>query len=526
MPLTQYAAELADKPAYLMSAPEASLTFGELEEQSNRIAHLFRQRGLRPGDHVAVLFGNQLEIFPVVWAAQRSGLYYTPVNWHLTPDEAAYVVDNCEARVLVSDASLEELASRCVASAPQVEFRFVVGGDVEGVERLEDAVADLPTTPIADELEGASMLYSSGTTGRPKGVLPGLPPTAFGDPDSARNLLAQLWGFDADTVLVSPGPIYHAAPLAFSMAVTRAGGTVVQMPRFDAADLLRVIERYRVTHFQAVPTMFVRMLKLSEEERTRHDLSSLQKVVHAAAPCPVPVKEQMIEWLGPVIWEYYAGSEGSGTTIIDSPTWLTHRGSVGRAAFGVVHISEDGVHELPPGEVGTIWFSDGLTFEYYKDPAKTRSVYSPVGWSTLGDMGYVDEDGFLFIADRRTDLIISGGVNIYPREVEDAFALHPGVVDVGVIGLPDEEMGQRVHAVVQLTDPSAAGPELADELVAFVRERIASFKAPRSIEFRESLPRLPSGKMLRRKLLEDARQQPLHVPSPARSPEAAGQRVR
>ncbi|MGW4335918.1 AMP-binding protein [Rhodococcus koreensis] len=501
MPLTRLARELGDSPAYIMSDTGAALTYRQLEEQSNQTAHLFRRRGLRPGDHVAIIFGNQLEIFPVIWAALRSGLYITPVNWHLSPDEAVYIVDNCQAKILIADIAHAELAGRCTEGAPRLEGTLLFGGDVPGTERLDHATAGLPVTPIDDELEGKPMYYSSGTTGRPKGILPVLPNVPFGTPNDTDEASARYYGFGRDTTMLSPGPIYHAAPLALSLTPIRQGGRVIVMPRFDASDLLRVIDEHGVTHFQAVPTMFVRMLKLPDEERRARDVSSLRAVVHAAAPCPIDVKEKIIDWFGPIVSEYYGGSEGSGSTIIDTPTWLEHKGSVGQAAFGsTVHISNDGVTDLPPGQIGTIWFSGGDPWEYFNEPEKTRESISPRGWCTLGDVGHLDEDGFLYISDRRTDLIISGGVNIYPREIEEALALHPAVADVGVIGLPDDEMGQRVHAVVQPSDQATAGSALETELIDFVRGKIASYKAPKSVEFRHELPRLPSGKMQRGRL--------------------------
>nr|WP_067662733.1 acyl-CoA synthetase [Nocardia miyunensis] len=500
--LTELAARYEDKPAIVMGAGGETLTYRELEERSNRIAHLFRSRGLRPGDRIAILMRNQLEVFPVVWAAQRSGLLHTPVNWHLSAEEAAYIVANCGARLLIHSASLTDLAEAAEAAAPQLRWRLVVGGSAAGAERVEEAIADLPSTPIRDESEGYYMLYSSGTTGRPKGILPTLTGQPFGVGLGIDHLMGTAFGFGPDSVYLSPGPLYHAAPLGWTFGTVRNGGTAIVMEKFDAEQTLRLIDRFRVTHAQFVPTMFVRMLKLPSDIRERYDVSSIHLVVHAAAPCPVEVKERMIEWFGPKLTEFYSGSEGTGFFMIDTPEWLTHRGSVGKAVQGVVHICDDDGNELAPGEVGTVWFGDIRRFEYLGDPAKTAEAFNDKGWNTLGDLGHVDRDGYLYLSARRSDLILSGGVNIYPQEIEDALTLHPAVLDVAVIGLPDDEMGQRVHAVVQPAPDVTPGPDLARELIDYCRDRLAHYKAPRSVSFGE-VPRLPSGKILRRQLLAD-----------------------
>ncbi|MBV7706856.1 acyl-CoA synthetase [Nocardia nova] len=502
MNLTELAARYGDKPAIVMGVGGETLSYRELEQRSNRIAHLFRSRGLRPGDHIAILMRNQLEVFPVAWAAQRSGLLYTPVNWHLSAEEAAYIVANCGARMLIHSASLTDLAEAAHAAAPELRSRLVVDGSVAGAERLEEAVGDLPTTPVDDEFEGYYMLYSSGTTGRPKGILPTLTGQPFGAGLVIDHLMGAAFGFGPDSVYLSPGPLYHAAPLGWTLGTVRNGGTAVVMEKFDAERTLALIDEFRVTHAQFVPTMFVRMLKLPTGIRDRYDVSSIRLVVHAAAPCPVEVKQRMIDWFGPKLTEFYSGSEGTGFFMINTPEWLTHRGSVGKAVQGVVHICDDDGNELPPGEVGTVWFSDIRPFEYLGDAAKTAEAFNDKGWNTLGDLGHVDADGYLYLSARRSDLILSGGVNIYPQEIEDALILHPAVFDVAVIGLPDEEMGQRVHAVVQPAAGVTPGPDLERELIDYCRDRLAHYKAPRSIAFGE-VPRLPSGKILRRQLMSE-----------------------
>jgi len=495
MHLTALAAELGDKPAVVMGGSGRSLSYVELEAASNRIAHVLRDLGLRAGDHLAILMENEIDLFPVVWAAQRIGLLYTPVNWHLAVDEVAYVVDNCGARVLVSSPSLESLAAASVERCSRSVTRLVAGAN------LAELAAAAPGTPVRNETEGYYMLYSSGTTGRPKGIVPDLPGDPFGTGIQIDHMMAQAFGFGRDTTYLSPGPLYHAAPLGWSLGTLRNGGTVVVMERFDAAEALALVELHRVTHAQFVPTMFVRMLKLDQAQRASYDVSSLRVVVHAGAPCPVEVKRRMIDWLGPKLVEFYAGSEGTGFFMIDSPIWLERPGSVGRPVLGKVHIADDAGNELPPGAIGTVWFSEVRAFEYHGDPEKTAGAWNDRGWNTLGDLGCVDEDGFLYLSDRRTDLVISGGVNIYPREIEDVLVLHPSVTDVAVVGVPDAEFGQRLHAFVQPADGAQAGSPLEADLVAFAREHLAGFKVPRQFTFVDDLPRLPSGKVLKRNLV-------------------------
>ncbi|MCW2545891.1 MAG: acyl-CoA synthetase [Mycobacterium sp.] len=498
MHLSKLAAAQPNKAAVIIGSDGSQTTFAELDERSRRLAQALASRGLRAGDHLAILVENRAAFLEAAWAAQRSGLYYTPVNWHLSAAEAVYIVGDCDARALVASHTLGSIAT-AVAAAGKLDVRLSVGGPMSGFEEYERVLGEASSEPLPDEREGAYMFYSSGTTGRPKGIKPALSGAPFGTGLTLDAMLPRLYGFGPDSVYLCTGPLYHAAPLGWSLGTQRNGGSVVVMDRFDAESALALIERHRVTHAQFVPTMFVRMLKLPEEVRRRYDLSSLRAVVHAAAPCPIPVKEAIIEWLGPIVSEYYSGSEGNCFFAIDSPTWLAHKGSVGKATMGTVHILDEDGQELPTGEVGTIWIAGTVRFEYHNDAEKTAGAFNDRGWSTLGDLGHVDDEGYLYLSDRRADLILSGGVNIYPQEVEEVLALHPAVVDVAVIGVDDEEMGQRVKAVVQLEPPAIAGPALEAELIAYCRDRIAHFKCPRSIDFAD-VPRLPSGKVLRREV--------------------------
>ena len=500
MHLSELAGRMPDKAAVVRAADGAVTTYADLDRRSLQIAHFLDRNGLGVGDHVAVLMDNRPEYLEVLWGCMRSGIYVTPVNWHLTEGEAAYVVNDCGARVLFTSASVGDLAARVARQCGEDVITVMVDGS--GSPFL-DYAATLDAESVAprdDEREGFYFFYSSGTTGMPKGIEPNheFPPFGTGlGIDHAVNLG---FGFDDSTTYLCPAPMYHAAPAAWTMGAIRNGGTAVMMERFDALECLRAIETYQVTHVQFVPTMFVRMLKLPDEERLSFDLSSLKLVVHAAAPCPVDVKLRIIEWFGPIVMEYYAGSEQAGMTMISSQEWLFHQGSVGRPVSGALHIVDEEGEELPTGEIGTVYFEGGGTFRYYKDEEKTARAFNAHGWSTLGDLGYVDEEGYLYLADRRTDLILTGGVNVYPREVEDALVMHPAVADVAVIGVPDEDLGQRVKAVVQLADGLPDTPELRAELVAHTRERVAGFKCPREWEYVDELPRTAAGKMLRRRL--------------------------
>jgi fatty-acyl-CoA synthase len=501
-----HAAVTPDKPAVVLADTGRTLSYADLEERSIRLARVFADAGLRRGDHVAILADNAVEVFEFYWAALRSGLYLTAVNNHLAAPEVGYIVDDCGARVLVVSAALRELAEAIVDLTRKVELRLVFGvdeaGDVPGHRDYEKALAGVSAEPPADQPRGTDMLYSSGTTGRPKGIKGTLPDRQVHEPgDLLTAVLGPLYGFGTDTVYYSPAPTYHAAPLRFGGIITALGGTLVISRRFDAEQSLRILQEYRVTHSQWVPTMFVRMLKLDEETRARYDVSTLKVAIHAAAPCPVEVKQRMLDWWGPVLHEYYGATEGNGLTIIGPDDWAKKPGSVGKAALGVIHIcdAETGA-ELPTGEDGVVYFErEEQPFEYHGDPEKTREATHPDHplWSTTGDIGHVDDDGYLFLTDRKAFMIISGGVNIYPQEVEDCLTLHPKVLDVAVIGIPDPEMGEQVKAVVEPAEGVEPGPELAEELLEFVRARIARYKAPRSIDFVERLPRSQTGKLVK-----------------------------
>jgi fatty-acyl-CoA synthase len=492
-----------DKPAVVMAGTADAVTFAELDERSIRLARLWHDAGLRPGDGVALFMENQPRFFEVVWAAMRSGLRISPVNRYLPAAEAAYIVNDCDARAIVTSAALAEVAAELADHIPGCKLRLSVDGLVDGYDSYEDALVGVPADPLDDEPLGQLMLYSSGTTGRPKGVIRPQPARSVRDGLGAVSGVGALFGMNSDTVYLSPAPVYHAAPLGFCMATMGIGGTVVLMDHFDPLDALAALERHRCTHSQWVPTMFSRMLKLPEEDRNRFDLSAHKVAIHAAAPCPRLVKEAMFEWWGPIIYEYYGGSELNGLTYVGPQDWLAHPGTVGRAVLGTLHICDEDGNELPVGEPGLVYFEQEVApFRYHKDEEQTNSSRHAAhpNWTALGDVGYVDGDGFLFLTDRATFMIISGGVNIYPREIEDVLVMHPLVDDVAVFGVPNADMGEEVKAVVQLTPGVEETPELAAELMAYARERLAHYKCPKTVDFDPALPRLPTGKLYKRVL--------------------------
>lgn len=490
-----------EKAAYIMAGSREVVTYAELESRANQCAHLLRSLGLKRGDHIAIMLENHPQYLTICWAAQRAGLYYTPVSWRLQTDEVVYIVNNCEARVFIASSAVKEVVQRVWEATPSVTDHYMIDGVIAGFSSFEEALAAMPSTPIPDQSEGAMMSYSSGTTGYPKGIRQPLSDKEYGQGELFPVMTA-LYGATTESVYLSPAPLYHSAPLGFSMTCLRHGITVVIMEQFDAEFALECIQSYKVTHSQWVPTMFVRMLKLPQKIRSRYDLSSLQYAIHGAAPCPVPIKEQMIEWWGEILYEYYAGSEANGFVQLNSAEWLSHKGSVGRPMVSEVHICDDAGEELPTGETGTIYFSGGNKVEYYKDPDKTLGARNAQGWTTLGDVGYVDEDGYLYLTDRQHFMIISGGVNIYPQEAENILIMHDMVMDVAVFGIPNEDYGEEVKAAVQLMEPDHASADVATELLEFCREHLSHIKCPRSIDFHSELPRHPTGKLYKR-LLKD-----------------------
>ncbi len=503
----KWAIDFPEKAAAIHAVSGEVLSYKALNDRSNQLAQLMWSEGLRPGDHVAIFMENHLSYFEVIWAAMRSGLYITTINRYLTDEEAGYILDNCEAQVLVTSSYLGEIARELPRFAPNCKRWLMVGDPVDGYESYEAAIADHPAETLAEEPAGQFMLYSSGTTGRPKGILRPLSGAMIHeDAGPVGALQSTLWGFDENTVYLSPAPLYHSAPIGFCTAALALGGTVIMMPRFDEIGALKAIEEHKVTHSQWVPTMFTRMLKLPEEDRSGFDFSSHKVAIHAAAPCPAGIKQQMFDWWGPIIYEYYGGTELNGFTHVTPEEWLSHPGTVGKPILGTIHICDEDGKELPNGEPGIVYFElPAMPFEYLKDPEKTKDAQHPehANWSALGDVGYVDDDGFLYLTDRATFMIISGGVNIYPQEIEDAMILHPKVADVAVVGVPNEEMGEEVKAVVQVAEGIAADDSLAEELLEYAREHIAHYKCPRSIDFMDELPRLPTGKLYKR-IIKDA----------------------
>lgn len=500
MNIADHACSAAQSPALIVADGDA-ISYAQLHARSRRVAALLHDAGLRRGDGIALVLPNRPEFLEITWGAQLSGLYYTPVNTHFIPDEVAYVIDDSDAKAVFVDASMPELAAHLRSANAAPITHIAVGGPMAGWQSYGDALASAGEAPPVSD--GSEMLYSSGTTGRPKAVRRPLPEDGNGSWAQAVLELALIhkYGMSPSSVYLSPAPLYHAAGVNYTMAANRVGAASILLRRFDAETVLRLIEEHRVTHAQFVPTMFVRMLKLPAKVRDRYDVSSLRCVIHAAAPCPVEVKRRMMEWFGPIIHEYYGGTEGFAGTTIGPREWLAHPGSVG-IPMAPVHVLDEDGRELAVGESGELYFEGGPDFEYFKDPAKTASVCNDRGWRSLGDMGYVDRDGYLYLTDRSTFTIVSGGVNIYPQEAENLLVMHPKLIDAAVFGVPNEEFGEEVKAVVQPADGVVAGPELEAELIDYCRAHLAGYKCPRSVEFDAELPRDPNGKLYKRRIRE------------------------
>jgi long-chain acyl-CoA synthetase len=493
-----HAAQTPDASAVVTNYGER--TFAELNANANRFVRLLEQHGIGPGDSVAVVTKNRPEFLDVLAATTRSGIRFTPINFHLKGEEIGYIVDNCEAKAFIADASLGDPVAQAPAHAPGATLKLAVGGDIPGFTDFHDAIEGLDDSNIANPVLGSRMLYTSGTTGRPKGVfrrerLPEAPvwgdaPNAY-TPGVSRGLVT--------------GPAYHAAPLLIDIVQPLWSGVgIVMMDRWDAEETLRLIHEYKITHTHMVATMFHRLLQLPEATRSKYDLRSLSFLIHGAAPCPVHVKQAIIEWMGPIVWEYYAATEGGGGFLIGAQEWLTKPGTVGKPGpeFDNKILDEEG-NEVAVGEIGTIYMRAPQTgrFEYYKDNEKTGKSYRG-DYFTLGDMGYFDEDGYLFLTGRSAELIISGGVNIYPQEVDSELLKHAAVHDVCTIGVPNDEWGEEVRSVVQLQPGYEPTPELSEELIAWTRDRLANFKCPRKIDYVAELPRSAAGKIQRRVVRE------------------------
>jgi long-chain acyl-CoA synthetase len=503
MHIRDWARQAPERPAIIMTGSGEVVTFADLEAASNRGAHLLRSLGLYRGDGFALWSTNNARFHEITWTMQRSGLYMTPIAAKLKAEEAAYIVNDSNSRVVIVDAGVKHAAdfvAQVKALCPGVEHVFALQGPLAGLERWEDATARMPTTEIADQSTGQPMVYSSGTTGKPKGVRKELPERPFDD--HTPPFYQALSPVDAGTGYMTTAPMYHVGTLTMTLQEQQMGATIILMEKFDPEDLLKAVDKYKPRRSQFVPTMFIRLLKLPEDVRAKYDVSSLDLAIHSAAPCPVKVKLAMIEWFGPILFDIYGGTEGAGATVITSPEYLKKPGSVGRSVDGIIHICDDKGDELPVGETGTIYFETANDFSYFNDPEKTKDSRNPKhpGWRTYGDIGHVDEDGYLFLSDRRAFMIISGGVNIYPQEAENALILHPKVEDVAVFGVPDEDLGEVVKAVVQPRDWADATPELAAELIAYCKDQLSTLKCPRSIDFEQELPRDVTGKMMKREL--------------------------
>ncbi|OBH08876.1 acyl-CoA synthetase [Mycobacterium sp. E1747] len=498
-----------DKAAFVMASTGAVTTYAQLDAAANRLSRVLRDAGVEPGMHVAFCLENHPRLLEVAWGCIYAGAVFTACSSRTTAQELAYLVNDCGATVFITSSALAQNAVDIIELTPRVRLRLMLDENVPGYQSYDEATAAQTPEPLANRIAGIDMFYSSGTTGKPKGVNRNFTaePLEKGT-KSARattRLLTKLLGAGPDCVYLSPAPLYHSAPLRFCLAVTGFGGTAIIMDRFDAEDYLALVERYHVTHSQVVPTMFVRLLKLDDQTRRSYDVSSLRSVVHASAPCPVAIKKQIIEWLGPIVHEYYSGTEGNGFTFASCAEWLTHPGTVGRPLGCVIHVVGEDGSELGVGETGTVFFEGGAPFAYHNDESKTLEAQHFRGWTTIGDVGHVDADGYLFLTDRTAFTIISGGVNIYPQEAENVLITHAKVADVAVFGVPNEEFGEEVKAVVQpevMPSTSTEASDLEAELIAFCRSQLTDLKCPRTVDFRSELPRHPTGK-LHKRILKD-----------------------
>jgi len=489
-----------DKPAAINTFTGETVTYGQLDSRSNQLARLLYAEGLRRGDHASLFMENNLRYYEVVWAALRSGLYITTVNRFLTAEEAAYIVNDSQSKALITSSYLNDAAHGMSSLIPNCSIKLAVDGEVSGFACYEDAIANYPSSALEEQPEGATMLYSSGSTGQPKGIKRRLPQRDISDfPKRGLAPFSSHWHWDENTRYLNTAPNYHSGPMLFSVQTQRMGGTVVMMPKYDSLLALKAIEDYRVSHTQWVPTMLSRLLKLSEAERNQHDLSSHRVAVHGSAPCSKQLKQAMIDWWGPILHEFYGATEGVGSTLVTSEEWLKRPGTVGKAVGATIHVCDEDGNELPIGESGMIYFevTNKVSFSYHNDKSKTKRSRHPLHdhWVAVGDIGYVDDEGYLFLQDRADYMIISGGVNIYPREAEDTLAQHPKVADVVVFGVPNEEMGEEVKAVVQLEASETEDESTEQELIEYSRENLAHYKCPRSVDFVDHLPRLPTGKI-------------------------------
>ena len=503
MHIRDWAKSSPDTPALIMAESGETVTFGEMEKASNRGAQLLRSLGLKRGDAFALWSTNNARYHEITWSMQRSGLYMTPIASKLKAPEAAYIVNDSGAKVLIVDAKVnhaEALVRDIAELCPDIEHVFALQAPIGDLERWEDATAKMPDTQIADQSAGQPMIYSSGTTGRPKGIRKELPDQPF-DEHTPPFYMA-LTPVEPETGYMTTAPMYHVGTLMMTLQEQQMGATIVLMEKFDPENLLKAVDKYKPKRSQFVPTMWIRILKLPEEVRAKYDMSSLELAIHSAAPCPIKVKKAMIDWWGPILYDIYGGTESAGATAITSQEWLEKPGSVGRSVQGIIRICSDEGDELPVGETGTIFFETDNDFSYYNDPEKTEDSRNPKhpGWRTYGDIGHIDEDGYLFLSDRRAFMIISGGVNIFPQEAENALILHPKVQDVAVFGVPDADLGEVVKAVVQPVDAAEAGPDLEQELIAYCKDQLSTLKCPRTVDFENELPRDITGKMMKKEM--------------------------